>query len=499
MKNILLSFLIFVAAVARGDLVRDLTIQNTISAAGTLTPAQITANQNDYTPTGIATATTLRLSTDAARNVTGLAAGSSGRLLLLENIGSFNVTLVNASSSSTAANRFAFATDATLAPGESLWLIYDATTARWRSVSGGITAAYQPLDSDLSALAANSTNGLWARTGAGTGAARTLTSADSTHIVITNPDGVSGNPTFDIGSAVVTLTGTQSLTNKTETSPKLVTSILDANGAIYATLTPAASAVNYVNFTNAATGNSPTWTATGSDSDINLVFTSKNNGRVIFSKAQVGTTTGTALGDYLNLYGASTSETRIGSRYAASSGSSTGTGLDFTLSRGSLATPSAVQSTDVPFSILVGGYGNSTWNNNQASFFAQATENWSSGHLGLKWVFGGTPAGSGTQGTFFTIDSVLSAGTGPTTLTDTTGKILSAALNTVAVGQGGTGLTSGTSGGIPYFSSTSTIAASSDQAAGGDRERTARAGSHGTVHYWTGQIAVETDRFPGFG
>lgn len=55
---------------------------------------------------------------------------------------------------------------------------------------------------------------------------------------------------------------------------------------------------------------------------------------------------------------------------------------------------------------------------------------------------------------------VITAGTGVTTLTDTAGKILSAALNTVAVGQGGTGLTSGTSGGIPYFSGTSTMVSS---------------------------------------
>lgn len=52
------------------------------------------------------------------------------------------------------------------------------------------------------------------------------------------------------------------------------------------------------------------------------------------------------------------------------------------------------------------------------------------------------------------------AGSTPTTVTDATGKVLSAALNTVAVAQGGTGITSGTSGGVPYFSSTTTIASS---------------------------------------
>lgn len=61
---------------------------------------------------------------------------------------------------------------------------------------------------------------------------------------------------------------------------------------------------------------------------------------------------------------------------------------------------------------------------------------------------------------------LLIAGSGPTTLTDATGKILSAALNTVAVGQGGTGLTSGTSGGVPYYSSSSAITSSAALASG---------------------------------
>ncbi|MCK1517272.1 hypothetical protein IVB22_33170 [Bradyrhizobium sp. 190] len=53
----------------------------------------------------------------------------------------------------------------------------------------------QAFDADLSALAANSTDGFWAHTGAGTGAARTLT-APAAGLTITNPGGIAGNPTF---------------------------------------------------------------------------------------------------------------------------------------------------------------------------------------------------------------------------------------------------------------------------------------------------------------
>jgi hypothetical protein len=56
--------------------------------------------------------------------------------------------------------------------------------------------AKQPIDSDLTALATNAANGLWARTGDGTGAARTITGG--TGITVANGNGVSGNPTVSL-------------------------------------------------------------------------------------------------------------------------------------------------------------------------------------------------------------------------------------------------------------------------------------------------------------
>lgn len=57
--------------------------------------------------------------------------------------------------------------------------------------------AKQPLDSDLTAIAALASNGLVAKTGSGTAAARTITGT-SGRISATNGDGVSGNPTLDL-------------------------------------------------------------------------------------------------------------------------------------------------------------------------------------------------------------------------------------------------------------------------------------------------------------
>ncbi len=71
----------------------------------------------------------------------------------------------------------------------------------------------QPLDATLTSLAAYNTNGILAQTAADTFAGRTI-SGTANRIGVTNGDGVAGNPTLDIGSDVVTLTGTQALTNK---------------------------------------------------------------------------------------------------------------------------------------------------------------------------------------------------------------------------------------------------------------------------------------------
>lgn len=96
-----------------------------------LTPAQITANQDNYAPTGIADTTVLRLSTDASRDITGIAGGADGRVLKLVNVGSFNIVLKD-DVTSTEANRFQLKADLTIAPDGGAILWYDSTSSRWR-------------------------------------------------------------------------------------------------------------------------------------------------------------------------------------------------------------------------------------------------------------------------------------------------------------------------------------------------------------------------------
>lgn len=96
-----------------------------------------------------------------------------------------------------------------------------ATAAAEAAVTIGVDV--QAYDADLQALANNSTNGVWARTGAGTGSARTITGT-ANEITATNGDGASGNPTLSLPSAI-TLTG-KTLTGGTFSSPTLTTPVI---------------------------------------------------------------------------------------------------------------------------------------------------------------------------------------------------------------------------------------------------------------------------------
>lgn len=66
----------------------------------------------------------------------------------------------------------------------------------------GVLAVAQPVDADLTAIAALSGTGILAHTGAGTYAERTITSADSS-VTITNPGGIAGNIDLSVAAGGV--------------------------------------------------------------------------------------------------------------------------------------------------------------------------------------------------------------------------------------------------------------------------------------------------------
>lgn len=115
----------------------------------------------------------------------------------------------------------------------------DASTAR-TNLGVAIGTDVQAYDADLTALAGVSSNGLLARTGAGSAAARTLT-APAAGITVTDGDGVSGNPTLVLANDLSALEGLSSTgiavrsasdtwVQRTITGTTNVISVTDGNG-----------------------------------------------------------------------------------------------------------------------------------------------------------------------------------------------------------------------------------------------------------------------------
>lgn len=91
---------------------------------------------------------------------------------------------------------------------------------------------------------------------------------------------LTGN-SFAINTSItVDETTAQTLTNKTLTSPKIGTSILDTNGNTLLGITPAASSVNNFVITNAASTFSPILSVAGTGTNINLQLEPKGSGTV---------------------------------------------------------------------------------------------------------------------------------------------------------------------------------------------------------------------------
>ena len=144
-----------------------------------------------------------------------------------------------------------------------------------------------PLDVQTFYFLRNSTSGSYTvqfKYASGSGDSFTFAAGNKGDAVVfaTGNDGT--NPDIDtLPAGDVTLTGTQTLTNKTLTSPKIGTSILDTNGNELALLTATSSAVNEFTIANAATSAGPTLSSTGGDTNIDINITPKGTGDVVLA------------------------------------------------------------------------------------------------------------------------------------------------------------------------------------------------------------------------
>ena len=154
------------------------------------------------------------------------------------------------------------------------------------SLSGNAVVTI-PLDTQNFYFLRNSSSGAYTvqfKYASGSGSSVTFSATDKGDKLVVAKGNDSTNPDIvEISLATagtVTETGTQTLTNKTLTSPKIGTSILDTNGNELFLLTATSSAVNQLTYANAATGNKPSLTASGGDTNIGVSIQPKGSGTV---------------------------------------------------------------------------------------------------------------------------------------------------------------------------------------------------------------------------
>ena len=158
-----------------------------------------------------------------------------------------------------------------------------------------------PIDVQTFYFLRNSTSGAYTvefKYITGSGASVTFSATDKGDKLVFASASDGTNPIIkDISLATagtVTETGTQTLTNKTLTSPAIGTSILDTGGNELFKLTATSSAVNELTYANAATGNKPTFTASGGDTNIGVSIQPKGSGTVTIDALTFPATDGSA-------------------------------------------------------------------------------------------------------------------------------------------------------------------------------------------------------------
>jgi hypothetical protein len=149
------------------------------------------------------------------------------------------------------------------------------------SITGNRTVTI-PLDVQTFYIITNGSSGSYTVefkyvTGSGSSVTWAATDKGTKIIYAAADDGTNPN-IVDVGMGDVTLTGTETLTNKTLTSPKIGTSILDTNGLELALLTATGSAVNEFTIANAAAGAGPTLSSTGDEANVDININPKGSG-----------------------------------------------------------------------------------------------------------------------------------------------------------------------------------------------------------------------------
>ena len=198
---------------------------------------------------------------------------SSNDTLTNKNIDGFNNTISNISNSSLANSTITIADDtsstSSISLGQTLRIL--GGTGLTSSVSGNTIT----LDIDSSVVTESSTD--------------TLTNKSISLSTNTITGTLAEFNTALSDADFATLAGTETLSNKTLTAPKIVDDgfIADANGNDLIIFNTTSSAVNQLEITNSATGNGVTIASSGSDTNINIVLDPKGSGTVDVNSSRI--------------------------------------------------------------------------------------------------------------------------------------------------------------------------------------------------------------------
>lgn len=290
-------------------------------------------------------------------------------------------------------------------------------------------SSYQPLDSDLTAIAALAANGIIARTGTGTVSVRSITQP-AAGLTVTNGDGVSGNPTLGLANdlAAVESMTTTGFVRRTGTDTWTAAAITDGElpsaltGKSYNALTLAANATGFT-----VSGGTVSKTLNINNS-ITLAGT---DGTTITLPSSSGTV---ALNNQTLFLGT----TSVAINRASAALSLAGVSIDGSAASATTATTATNLASgavnQIPYQTASGTSSFIT-----APSVASTYLQWN----GTAFVWAGVSAGGG--GTVTSVDvssSDLTVTGSPVTSSGT----ISLALNTVAVAKGGTGQTTASAG-----------------------------------------------------
>ena len=212
-------------------------------------------------------------------------------------LGGFKIQTLNAAGTGANTTALAIEDGALTGAAQNRVIILGAVSPE--AITGNKVVTF-PLLTETFYFIKNSTSGAYTvqlKAVSGSGATVTFGATDKGYKAI-YLDGVATNtgvieiPLSTAGT--VTETGTQTLTNKTLTSPKIGTSILDTGGNELFKLTATGSAVNELTYNNASTGNNPTFTASGGDTNIGVSILPKGSGKITLDNLTLPAADGSA-------------------------------------------------------------------------------------------------------------------------------------------------------------------------------------------------------------